>query len=101
MEKAYKLAREGGYEGRVYAPKLGAELLDPSFWKSLGLNERTVTLDLPEMHSTVMGRPRHREKQKAVYTKKTPNRWKTEWHRFINHLAEGGNVDEFFNKLLK
>lgn len=85
MEKAYKLAREGGYEGRVYAPKLGAELLDPLFWQALGKAEGWEKVDSAITFS--------------VFFK--GNTWKGYWHSFIDHLAEGGNVDEFFNKLLK
>lgn len=75
-------------------------LLDPNFWKALIPKERTVTLDLKKMESSVMGRPWHREAQKVSYVKKSPNRWRTEWHRFINHIADGGTPDEFFNNLI-
>lgn len=27
--------------------------------------------------------------------------WRWNWHRFIDHLAEGKEVEEFFNQLLK
>lgn len=29
------------------------------------------------------------------------NGWKGHWHRFIDHIAEGKDVDEFFKELIK
>lgn len=52
-------------------------LLDPLFWQALG---------------KAMGwefRSDHKEP------------WKKEWHRFIDHLAEGKDVESFFKDLLK
>lgn len=81
-------------EGYYFGMLIELAFLEASFWKSLGLNERTVTLNLSDMDSTSMGRPWHREKQSVSYIKKTPNRWRTEWHRFIDALADGKDIEE-------
>ena len=33
--------------------------------------------------------------------KKETDWWLHNWHSFIDHLASGGSVDEFFNNLIK
>ncbi len=49
--------------------------LDPAFWKALG-----KAYDWPE------------------YTSRPA--WKLHWHRFIDHLAEGGSIEDFFKSLV-
>ena len=87
---------EGYYAGML----MELALLDKNFWQALIPKEHKVTLNLPEMNSTSMGKPWHRPKQTATYLKKTPNRWKTVWHRFFDHLAEGKDAEDFFTNLL-
>lgn len=80
----------------------GQILLDPLFWQCLIPKETKVTLDLKKMTITQVGRvPMQRPKQKVEYIRKTPNRWKKEWHRFIDHLASGKDPEELFNNLTK
>lgn len=54
---------------------LNACFLDPLFWQSLG---------------KAMG---------WIYLSDTPEHWKKEWHRFIDHLAEGKDAESFFESL--
>ena len=61
--------------------------LDPSFWQSLGKalawNEKVEMLPCPECD------------EKHLWFGK----WLVEWHRFIDHLAQGKTADEFFATL--
>jgi hypothetical protein len=86
-------------EGYYASILMDLALLDKGFWQSLIPKEHKVVLDLPEMTQSVMGTPWHRKKQKVTYMKKTPNRWKTVWHRFIDHIAEGNDYNSFFKSL--
>lgn len=80
-------------------------MYEPEFWQSLGKAEgwekKTVVLNLSKMEIRQVGRvPLQRAKQTATYIRKTPNRWKKEWHRFIDHLATGQDPSSFFDELL-
>jgi hypothetical protein len=65
--------------------ELGGVFLDSLFWQSLGkamgweYKARTVF----EGRETTMGK----------------DDWRLRWHRFIDHLADGKGVDEFFEQL--
>jgi hypothetical protein len=107
-EQAIKKAIEGGFDVR-WNPAFGAAeevskdgngtilhnqqvFLDPSFWqslgKTLGWNGRwmvQIFTDHDDQSATVEG----------------AGRWKYEWHRFIDHLAEGKDVENYFESLLK
>lgn len=96
MEKALKKALEGGWTGGItylgdrtieekvsffandYEFCFEKELLNPLFWQALG---------------------------KAMGWETSPSfdygtDWATEWHSFIDHLAQGKDIDSFFNELL-
>ncbi len=103
MEQAIKKAIEGGYKapfGKPYKTKhyatqagglnltaisqdlnIPTVLLDPLFWQCLG-----KALGWFEAYP-------EREIVKSQYL--------IEWHRFIDHVAEGKDVDSFFKELLK
>lgn len=97
MEKAIQKAIEGGYVTGFRYDKLAdmdgimraGEILflDPLFWqalgKSLGWNKRVT-----EYYSFTDGKINN-------------DVWRIEWHRFIDHLAEGKSINDFFNSLLK
>lgn len=107
MEKAIKLAIEGGYEsflakaivkGDLAGAYIDSILLDPLFWqslgKSLGWGEKAC-IDhgfsgyFDEYHNdcgSCMGK---------VY-----KGWVYIWHKFILHLAYGKDADSFFKDLL-
>ena len=91
MEEALNKAIEAGYvnnQGVLYfgqgIPQI--ILLDPLFWQALGksLGWKTAIYDgyagsIPEIKDS----------------------WVYYWHRFIDHLAEGRQPEEFFTNLLK
>lgn len=85
MENAIRRAIEGGYDNDKFTEPWIDELYlcDPLFWqalcKSLGYNKK--------------GYPR------VKYKPWWPE-WKYQMHRFIDHLASGGDIDSFFNSLL-
>ena len=98
MKEALKLAIEGGYGGVSH--KLGWTgsrtsgfenyrgdiLIDPLFWSSLGKAlgwDKRVT----EYYSFTDGKINNEV-------------WRIEFHRFIDHLAEGGTPDDFFKSLI-
>lgn len=80
MEKAYKIAKEAGYQGQVFSSH--GFLLDPKFWKFLctALSMDFMCLD-----------------KKCRYTELA---WLELQHRFIDHLAEGKKANSFFKSLL-
>lgn len=112
MEKAIKKAIEGGWkEGKQVKTvkyvthdrinvcvgersdpeeflKPQEYLLDPDFWQYLGKAEGWPQ-KLPQPYQTGNGN----------WIDITW--WEYKWHEFIRHLADGGNVDDFFNNLLK
>ena len=62
-------------------------LLDPLFWQALG-EAMMWNGDGPLGTTFEIGNNRGPA-------------WRNAWHRFIDHLAEGKDVDSFFNELLK
>lgn len=85
MEKAIKKAIEGGWKYEENSPTENLYkwkvVCDPLFWSSLGKAEGW-------------------DKEINEGTGHFQD-WGWHWHRFIDHLANGGTVDDFFNNLLK
>lgn len=118
MDKAIKLAIEGGYrkdkvviEGEnlleiTDMTKLtalsGIFLLDPLFWqflgKSMGWPENRPEYLCPSCRTIGIGKTNH---MSDCSIKDRHTTWRINWHRFIDHLISGGNIDEFFEKLIK
>jgi hypothetical protein len=96
MEKAILKAQEGGY---LLEPSYrdwitekatshaGDILLDPEFWRCLGKAEGWG------------GSPKFRNEQS--YKIHEYHMWQAHWHRFIDHLSEGKDINSFFDNLLK
>jgi hypothetical protein len=63
-------------------------LLDPEFWKCLGKSEGW---------ESGCGLPR----SELCACRSCWMAWKYYWLDFIDHLAQGGTIDEFFEKILK
>ena len=96
IEQAIKKAEEVGYivgiNGEKTSPDKDGDvfyywskeliLFDPDFWRTLG-----KALGWTE---------NFKESDGSVY-----NEWIIKWHRFIDHLAEGKEEEEFFKELLK
>lgn len=74
-------------EALVQSGRLSEWFLDPAFWQALG-KARGLHHDY------------HMEAGERVYAGHT-GKWKAEWHRFIDHLAEGKSAEDFFKELLK
>lgn len=76
-------------------------LLDPLFWQSLAKAEGWdgyQCLGCGYRHFSQIG---FSECCQHWISAKTQERWKYEWHRFVDHLAEGKPIDVFFNHLIK
>ena len=93
MKNAIKLAIEGGWDERRWYENhthiCSAIFLDTLFWQALGKAmgwEKVV-----ETHVTDSG--------KRLTPVLIPS-WHYQWLRFIDHLAEGKDADEFFTNLL-
>lgn len=92
MQEAIKRAIEGGWnKSRTQinpgfaAVNIAETLLDSEFWKCLGKAVGWVNIST-----------RNQIDQLEVV-----NRWEVEWHKLIDHLAEGKDINSFFNNLLK
>ena len=89
LQEVITKAIEGGYNTHGWVPgeyvSHDAEcitFLDPLFWKSLG---------------------KAMEWENNVYVEgkgiRDVKEWKQQWHRFIDHLAEGKDAESFFESL--
>lgn len=87
MEQAIKLAQEGGWvdewemSGLPKYAHYACCFRDPFFWQSLGKQQGWNELD------------KYRPEGNTI--------WKKHWHSFIDHIAQGRDIDEFFNQLIK
>lgn len=86
MEKAIKRAIEGGYKEGCATMCNSDYLLDPLFWQALGKAE---------------GWDNGVDEKSVGAITYVPPAWRREWYHFIDHLADGGTLDDFFNSLLK
>lgn len=85
IEKAVWIAENnGGYEFNHSRKDLKESLLDVNFWQALGKAEGWAeALQMKNVYG-------FRIKQ-----------WKHQWHSLIDHLAEGKDIDSFFEQILK
>lgn len=95
IQQAIEKAIEGGWNERLIFEKNGhlcdsSFLLDPLFWQSLGKamwwDKLTVERD-------------GRTFKAGKYGLLPEFVWQGEWHRFIDHLAEGKDQESFFENL--
>ncbi len=90
----YKPGLAWGYEikgngfGLVSAFQI---LYDPFFWQALG---RAQGNELEYIEFTIWRSISSSDIVKTIW-------WIAQWHMFIDHLAEGKKVDDFFKQLLK
>ena len=112
MGNAIKKAIEGGYDiswdRLVYeeiTDRNNHYLLDPLFWQCLGKQQGWVVSELGEDICFMCGVAKYDRLPDCEYGSKhryyKRDKWKTEWHNFISHIAVGGSIDDYFNKLLK
>lgn len=82
---------------QAYFPKVA---LDPLFWQALGKAEGWRSFydekGMPRIHTTQGWFPDTKDFGSGY----DEMMWQAHWHRFIDHLAEGKDVDSFFKELL-
>ncbi len=110
METAIRKAIEGGYEihgmilkednlfysGHPLKSEIeNKALLDPLFWQALGKAEGWggKTGENDGSGVTLYG--------KSIQEAEWVDTWKLRWHSFIDHLAEGKDIDSFFTSLIQ
>lgn len=117
MENAIEKARRIGWDERIMdldvyndcgATCYEIGLLDTLFWQALG-KQQGWGKDIPPedwLCKACYGgdcggcEERIKENIKAFFNTKEYD-WKHYWHLFIDHIAEGKDVDDFFNNLIK
>lgn len=88
IEETIQKAYEGGLDKSEYS-NLPALLLKPVFWKAFGKG----------MGWEAAQNKRIDEGERATgYHIIEPPDWKTKWHYFIDCLANGKDIEEFFNQ---
>ena len=89
------------YETVVTTPYM---LLDPLFWqclgKAMGWGKTEIMMDDYTDHK-FMGGTLGYSYQEGGGMGFESDEWRYNWHRFIDDIAEGGDVDKFFKNLLK
>ncbi len=78
----------GGYKTNIFYTD-SDRLLDPLFWQALGKAEGWTTDGKTSRFSSM------------TFGEFEKRHWKTHWHSLIDHLAQGGDIDTFFNNLIK
>jgi hypothetical protein len=105
-EKSYFQSFSGGdlYDHDI----LNSEtFLDPAFWQSLGKalewSEKEITIHHKSRTVSVVVKPGGSRTFKVpahdVKRIVKNQRWKKEWHNFIDHLAAGNDAESFFKGL--
>jgi hypothetical protein len=100
LVKAYGVGWRGS--DNLFAREYGEDILDVEFWKSLALalhwpdrvSHKPIKAPfLPTEHDLI-------DVQAGDQTAaaRLPG-WRYEWHRFIDHLADGKSTEEFFKNL--
>ena len=69
-------------------------LLDPAFWQCLGKQRGWVC-----RHCEGTGQAKNRDKCFKCGGEGWDDLWERNWHSLIDHLAQGGSVEEFFTNL--
>lgn len=83
-DESYVVYWDNGINGVVTSVEV--YLMDYKFWKCLGKREQWDPVRLPSP---------------AITADVGFTNWIEVWHSLIDHLANGGSIDDFFNKLLK
>lgn len=99
IQQAIEKSIEGRYHKRSTGLDDGKYLmrcfLDPEWWQSLG--KALGRCDVNDIN------PLHKIENKVicVVCKRKDEWWRETWHRFIDHLSEDKDPEEFFKELLK
>lgn len=94
MKEALQKAIEGGLKDTEYTVKstmINAFLCKPEFWESLGGG-----LGWSKYATCIRC-----DRQDCDHVDGYRLKWLANWHRFIDHLAEGKDAESFFVELLK
>ena len=84
-------AIQGGWKGKPPKSLINPEcLIDPDWWQALG---KAMRWGREEIGCVVCD---HRINCAKHNSSKD---WLYHWHRLIDHLAEGGSIESFFEKL--
>jgi len=81
IDKALKKSIEGGWKGLFNKEDCCEILLDPEFWQCLGMAMGWENKPLPNRRKIV------------------GCQWLSYWHSFIDYLAEGKSIEQFFKNL--
>lgn len=92
IQDAIKAAVEGGWERKewYYPDEMPKEplpheyLLDPLFWQALGKG---------------LGWGNKYDLEPAKHNRSNYLEWLSHWHKFIDHLAAGKTIEQFFKEL--
>lgn len=109
MEKCIKLAIENGVFGNPEVMK------NMNWHRGKGNEEDLIFFDngntgvMVSLHKTLLrpefwqalGKGLGWEGSITYIDGKKREHWELQWHRFIDHLASGGDIDSFFNELIK
>ena len=95
MKEVALKAIEGGYSSYKMPEDVFREYyidekvcLDPEFWRCLGMSLGWNGL-IPDLLN-----------EEDIGKIMPPNEWEQYWHEFIHHLAEGKDINSFFEALL-
>lgn len=104
IQEAIKKSIEGGYtknlnvEILMKLPEYAKHQIwnDPHFWQALGKAMRWDEKGGLIYQHTWIG-----SKENKIYLKgkESMKVWLYEWHKFIDHLAEGKSIEEYFKEL--
>lgn len=90
----------------AYVPKCRIEqiLLDPEFWQALGKSKGwglKLKYNVCDCHVGEYYFYKFCPKcgKELKLASKTSKEWKEKWHKFIDHLANGGTIEDFFSKI--
>ena len=103
MKEAIQKAREGGYtlqgKGTGFTVMLSVITNDYIFDHLLGTQVPIERVYLDRDFWYYLGKQQKWQSIDTYRAKWIP--WISAWHNFIDHLAEGKDIDSFFNNLLK
>ena len=114
ISEAIQKSIEGGWNDRLYRTEHYSKdrkdwthhsslFLDPSFWQCLGKAMGWISDDPYFCRCPITGEKAKRNPAFLAdclcHREFARDEWKTEWHKFIDHLAEGKTASDFFASL--
>lgn len=113
IQDAITKAIEGGYkneeaeswsEGNYVDTCYEVWLLDPLFWQALGKSLVWEEKDFRCVNEATFSKHKTCElcldrKSRLSWRKRNGKGWLYYWHGLVDHLAEGGTIESYFEKL--